>query len=749
MVDINSLNTVQKEAVLNTEGPIMILAGAGSGKTRTLTTRISYLIEEKHISPYKVLALTFSNKAAKEMRHRVAQMVSDDIGALQITTFHAFCARVLRSESQYLGLSQNFTIYDQSESRAVIKTLLQRRGISTKEISPYEILYFIEEVKNHGFYSTKEGFEDEYSADEYYPFFMEYEQELHKANSVDFGGLISGVIELFEKFPEVKERYQKRFDYVLVDEYQDTNRAQYILMQLLSDKKGNLCVVGDEDQSIYSWRGADIRNILDFEKDYPDAKLFKLEQNYRSSKNIIEAATFVIQRNTERKGKTMWTDNPEGESIEIVECQDDKKEGDFVATEISKIHKKGVTYNDVAVFYRTNSQSRLLEDNLRKRRIPYRVIGGVKFYDRKEIKDLLAYLRIVVNERDNLALSRIINVPARGIGATSLRKIEQEALKTDSSLWESVENISNFAENYTHLRLSAKIKSSLSQLSHIINEVKLLDKEKIKPSILFEKILHETGYFEMLKASKDYESMARIENLEELGNALKQFEEGNPKATLSSFLETITLDSNVDNDENASNEGEVSLMTVHGSKGLEFPYVFVTGVEENMFPSYRSLEEGSNAEEEERRLFYVAMTRAMERLYLVFAQGRMLFGQVKYNGPSRFLHEIPQKLYNWKKLTSGGFQWGSADPDADDEEDDYSQETFYDEGEVTYQVNTSSDFVVSSKFPKGSNIIHSLYGNGLVLESEGNGSDEKVVIKFSDGTRKKFMVKFAPLVLAN
>ena len=748
MINVESLNTVQREAVLNTEGPVMILAGAGSGKTRTLTTRISYLIEEKYISPFKVLALTFSNKAAKEMRYRVSQMVSDDIGALQITTFHAFCARVLRSEYKYLGLSSNFTIYDQSESRAVIKTLLQRKGISTKEISPYEISYFIEEVKNNGFYKTKEGLEEEYAADEYYPFFVEYEQELHKANSVDFGGLISGVIELFDKYPEVKERYQKRFEYVLIDEYQDTNRAQYILMRLLSSRKGNLCVVGDEDQSIYSWRGADIRNILDFETDYPDAKLFKLEQNYRSSKNIIEAASYVIQRNTERKGKKMWTDNPEGESIEIVECQDDKKEGDYVASEITKIKKKGVSYNDIAIFYRTNSQSRLLEDNLRKQRVPYRVIGGVKFYDRKEIKDLLAYLRIIVNEKDNLALSRIINIPARGIGATSLRKIEQEALKTDSSLWEAVENISELSENYAHLRLSAKIKSSLGQLSHIINEVKVLDKEKIKPSILFEKILHETGYFEMLKASKDYESMARIENLEELGNAISQFEEGNSKATLSGFLETITLDSNVDNEENGSSEGEVSLMTVHGSKGLEFPYVFVTGVEENMFPSYRSLEEGSNAEEEERRLFYVAMTRAMERLYLVFAQGRMLFGQVKFNGPSRFIHEIPPKLYNWKKLSSGGFQWGSATQDQDEEED-FSQETFFDEDEVIYQVNLNADFEARSKYPKGSKIIHSLYGDGLVIETEGVGNEEKVVIKFSDGTRKKFMVKFAPLVMAN
>jgi DNA helicase-2/ATP-dependent DNA helicase PcrA len=750
-MDLSGLNKVQKDAVLKTDGPVMILAGAGSGKTRTLVTRISYLLEEMHISPFQVLALTFSNKAAREMRERIASMVSSDIGALQITTFHAFCAKVLRFEAQYLGLSKNFTIYDTSESKAIAKSLLQRRGISTKEISPFEILNFIDGIKNHGFYPGRTETDEEYEIDKsdpFYGYYQEYEAELHKANAVDFGGLITGVIQLFEKHPEVLKRYQERFKYVLVDEYQDTNRAQFELVRMLCEKNRNVCVVGDEDQSIYSWRGADIRNILEFEKIFPEVQLLKLEQNYRSSRNIIEAATYVISRNTQRKGKQMWTDNPEGESIEIVECHNDKKEAEFISKEIKKIAAKGVSNNEIAVFYRTNSQSRLIEDNLRRMNIPYRVVGGVKFYDRKEIKDLLSYIRLVVNGKDSLALSRIINVPARGIGATSLRKLEDESLRTQASLWETVDSIVNNPEEYAHIKLSAKIKSALSGLATLINEVKVLEQEKIAPSSLFEKLLHESGYWEFLKTKKDYESQARMENLQELGSAIKQFEQSTENATLLTFLETITLDttSNEDSEEEISN-GEVSLMTIHGAKGLEFSYCFVAGAEENVFPSYRSLEDGEVGIEEERRLFYVAMTRAMERLYITFAQGRMLFGQLKFNGPSRFIHEIPNKFYAWKKSEGGtqsssGDSWNNSNSEWSD--DEFSQESQYDD-DVVYQVNET---IIKSKYPKGSDIIHSLYGKGRVLESEGAGEAEKVLIKFSDGTRKRFMVKFAPLALA-
>jgi DNA helicase-2/ATP-dependent DNA helicase PcrA len=745
-MELKHLNPNQQEAVKNTDGPIMILAGAGSGKTRTLVSRISYLLNEKRVSPYKLLALTFSNKAAREMRERVSQLVDMEFGSLQITTFHSFCVKVLRSEVTHLGLSRNFTIYDTSESKAVAKSLLGKRGISTKEISPFEILNYIEEIKNLGHYLERSG-ELDYEIDnehEFHSFYVEYERELSKANALDFGGLICGVIQLFEKFPEVKERYQKRFDYILVDEYQDTNKAQFELLRMLTGKKNNICVVGDEDQSIYSWRGADISNILDFEKVFPQVKILKLEQNYRSSKNIIEAATCVIEKNSLRKGKKMWTENPQGESIKIIECKDDRLEGSFVAEEILKLKEDKVPLTDISVFYRTNSQSRLIEDNLRKKNIPYRIIGGTKFYDRKEVKDMLAYMRIVVNEKDSLAISRIINVPARGIGAITLRKLEDEAVKMSVSLWEALKDMVDNPEKYPHVKLSAKIKSALREFVTIISEAKVLEKEKTSPVFIFEKLLQETGYFNHLKASKDFESMARLENLEELGSAIKQFEQSNKSPTLLGFLENITLDSNVEElEENPS--GEVSLMTVHGAKGLEFPFVFLVGVEENLFPSYKSLDYGVEALEEERRLFYVAMTRAMKRLYILFARGRMLFGQVKFNGPSRFIDEIPEHFYVWQRE-------GGDDPNFDLGDDDkyFSQESdSYDE--VVYQVggkrNSKGKNILGSKYLAGQAIFHDLYGEGKILETKGTGDTEKIVIKFRDGAKKRFMASMAPISL--
>jgi DNA helicase-2/ATP-dependent DNA helicase PcrA len=765
MVNINGLNPVQKEAVLQTDGPVMILAGAGSGKTKTLVTRITYLLDEKNLSPHQLLALTFSNKAAREMRERIAaELPHLDIGTLQITTFHAFCARLLRSEANYLGLSRNFTIYDEGESKAIAKSLLERRGISTKEINPFEILAYIDTLKNNGFYPGRvmaEGAAD--PTDEYFGYFEEYESELHRANAVDFGGLITAVIQLFEKFPEVLSRYQNRFHYVLVDEYQDTNRAQFELVRMLCGKRRNICVVGDEDQSIYSWRGADIRNILDFEKIFPEVKVLKLEQNYRSSKTIIQAASCVIEKNIMRKGKQMWTDNPEGDAIEIIECFNDKEEAEFVAQEVAKIHREGVPYKEMAIFYRSNAQARLLEDSLRKYKIHYRVVGGVKFYERKEIKDMLSYLRLIINAKDSLALSRIINVPARGVGATSLRKLEIEAVNGNTSLWDIIERIVSGREDFSHIKLSAKIKSSLSEFVTLINELRVMDDNKVKPSTIYEKVLHESGYYAFLKANKDYETMARLENLDELLNAITQFEESTPMPSLQGFLETITLDANSEFDEDAiSNQGQISLMTVHGAKGLEFTHAFVVGAEENVFPSYRSVDSGDNAMEEERRLFYVAMTRAMKKLYITFAQGRMLFGQVKFNGPSRFLDEIPEALFSWKKLSSSSrsnefhSSWGGRHDD-DYDPYDQSQETKYDDEPVVYRVKETSYSSAKSapketwhqpKFPKGSSVIHSLYGKGKVEESEGSGSDEKVLIKFADGARKKFMVKFAPITLA-
>jgi DNA helicase-2/ATP-dependent DNA helicase PcrA len=742
---LDFLNDSQREAVLVTDGPVMILAGAGSGKTRTLVARIQFLLEEKGISPYQILAVTFSNKAAREMRERLSSSSQISIGALQVTTFHAFCAKVLRTESTYLGLSRNFTIYDDSETQSIIKTLLAKRGISQKEISPYSVAAYIDGIKNLGFYvGLKRTPEIEKYADDLrlWDLFLEYEQELHRSNAVDFGGLITGVLNLFSNYPEVLTKYQEKYKYLLVDEYQDTNRAQFELVTILGKITRNLCVVGDEDQSIYSWRGADIRNILDFEQVFPEAKIIKLEQNYRSSKKIIEAASEVISRNYARKGKKMWTNNQEGNEIQIVECRDDRAEAEYIGQRIRNLSQQGASLKDIAVFYRNNSHSRLIEDALRKEKFPYRVVAGIKFYDRKEIKDLIAYMRVVVNKKDSLALTRIINTPARGVGTTSLRKLEDEAVRLQVSLFEIIEKIVEKPQEFKHLSLSGKVMSALSQLVQLLTEVQVLENQKGAPTFSYEKLLNESGYFEFLRADKTYEGMARLENLEELMSAIVQYEESDVDPSLVKFLENITLDNTVSED--GSPVDEISLMTVHGSKGLEYPYVFLMAVEENIFPSYKSLESGPTALEEERRLFYVAMTRAMKELVITFAQGRMLWGSLKFNGPSQFLYEIPPKYYNWTQ-----FQTGPRKNEKSSFEDYDFDQTSQDNDNIYYQDKVyqrkSPVITKMSNFPSGSKIMHALYGEGTVLDSEGMGQDEKVTILFKDGIRKKFMVKFAPL----
>lgn len=753
MMNLDHLNPAQRQAVLETDGPIMVLAGAGSGKTRTLVSRIQYLLDEKGISPFQVLAVTFSNKAAKEMRERIASVSEHDLGALQVTTFHAFCSKVLRHEAQCLGLSRNFTIYDTSEQKSVIKGVLGKRGISQKEIHPSEVLAFIEDAKNAGHYvgAKEDPLLDEIDKEDlFYDFFLEYEAELHKSNAVDFGGLITGVLNLFDNFPDVLARYQKRFKYILVDEYQDTNRAQFKLVKMLSEENRNICVVGDEDQSIYSWRGADIRNILEYESLFPDAKLIKLEQNYRSSKNIIEAASHVISKNAQRKGKELWTDNERGEAVEIVECVDDRAEAAFIASEIKTLTAAGEDPRDIAIFYRTNAQSRVIEDALRNARIAYRVVAGIKFYDRKEVKDLLAYLRLVVNPKDNLALSRVINTPARGIGARTLRKIEDEAIKKNISLWEMLELVASRSEDCKHLKLSAKVTSSISAFADLLQECMNYEKERQKPSHIYEKVLHESGYYESVLAEKTYESQARLENLTELSSGIKQFEQEEESPSLLGFLETITLDSSVDDSQDATKE--VSMMTIHGSKGLEYPFVFAAGAEENLFPSFQSIENGEESIEEERRLFYVAMTRAMKKLYILFAQGRMLWGSLKFNGPSRFLHEIPEQYYHWnfyKVSASLKDQGKRPQRDGYDFSDEYSQENAQSH-EVVYSVESKLGASAQlAQFPKGSSVRHKLYGEGKVLETAGYGQNEKLVIVFKDGAKKKFMAKFAPIEKLN
>jgi DNA helicase-2/ATP-dependent DNA helicase PcrA len=744
-MDLNHLNLAQQTAVLETDGPMMILAGAGSGKTRTLIARIQYLLEEKRLSPYQILAVTFSNKAAREMRERLAQVTEYDIGTFQITTFHSFCARLLRMEAQALGLSKNFTIFDDSESQALAKNVLSRLGINLKEITPNTLCWYVDQVKNLGYFPGS-GLEIEAQnlTDDHrlWNLFQEYESELHRNNAVDFGGLITGVLQLFAHFPDVKQKYQKRFRYLLVDEFQDTNRAQFHLINLLSDLHKNICVVGDEDQSIYSWRGADIRNILDFEKKFPETKILKLEQNYRSSKKIIQAAAYVINRNAERKGKNLWTDNPEGENLTIYECRDDREEATVIADEIKKLLKNNTKPSEVALIYRNNSQSRSLEDALRRERIHYHVVAGIKFYDRKEIKDMLSYMRVVVNPKDSLAFSRVINIPARGVGPSTLRKFEDEAVSKKMSLYEIVKDVVTQKESYKHLTIGPKIQSALSQFVFLIEEVRAMEDAGELAHVSLEKLLHDSGYFDTLKADKTVEGAARLENLQELSNALIQFQETGEAPYLSQFLETITLDTTPEEERKES----VALMTAHGSKGLEYPYIFLTGMEETIFPSFKSIEIGGRALEEERRLFYVAMTRAMQKLTITFAQARLMWGNLKFNGPSQFLHELPKECFDWVILSPHQKNKSSLNNQGSDEwfnQDisDYSEKVF--RQERVYQSTKIAQSL--SVYPKGTRIHHSIYGDGVVVESEGTGADEKILIQFRDSIRKRFMVKFAPL----
>ncbi|MDA8792681.1 UvrD-helicase domain-containing protein [Bacteriovoracaceae bacterium] len=771
-MDLSFLNDDQKAVVENVNGPSMVLAGAGSGKTRTLVSRIQYLIQEKKVSAYKILALTFSNKAAKEMRSRLSEALNVPEGQLMVTTFHSFCARLLRSEATYIGLSRSFSIYDDGESKSLIKNILGAQGISQKDIIPSDLHYFIQALKNSGHYmeQAKESFDkelEELVSNPWIEYFNEYEKQMHRSNATDFGGLICSVIQLFQEFPKVLQVYQRRYEYVLVDEYQDTNRAQYKLVSLLSEHHKNLCVVGDEDQSIYSWRGADIRNILDFEKDYPEARIFKLEQNYRTSKNIIKAASAVIDFNQERKGKKMWTANEEGSDIEIVECSDDKVEAKYVVDRMSQlVNEHNVKPSDIALFYRNNYSARIFEDELRSFKIPYRIVAGIKFYERKEIKDILSYLKVVINEKDSLSLTRIINTPTRGIGARTIRKIEDEAISQNLSLYEVISEIVNNPKNYSHLSLSTKVKSSLSLLLELFHESQVMNDDKMAPSKIVEYILSYSGYSESLYAEKNVESLNRIENLEELVSSIKQFEKDHgSQGTLDNYLETVTLDTTANEDfdedgENGNKRGSVSLMTVHGAKGLEYPYVFVVATEENVFPSYKSMDSGEKGIEEERRLFYVAMTRAMKELTISYALGRMLFGQIKFNGPSRFIDEIPKDLKHLKyhgKAEAYEDNYSQVSQYSDDSFDEFDQtpqyqKKSYNSAKIFTQPSTkknkktiSSSSLTNSTYCKGNIVKHGLYGEGVVLSAEGTGQNEKILIKFKNGTKKKFMVKFAPI----
>ncbi|WP_314004206.1 DNA helicase PcrA, partial [uncultured Paenibacillus sp.] len=637
---VEKLNPRQREAVQATDGPLLIMAGAGSGKTRVLTHRIAYLIEKKRVAPWSILAITFTNKAAREMQDRVAALVGPGGQDIWVSTFHSMCVRILRKDIGRIGYSSSFTILDSADQLSVIRNVMKDRNIDTKKFEPKAIQAKISSAKNELLtpdrYEQKAGdYFDQIAANVY----RAYQKRLKSNNSLDFDDLIMITTQLFKEVPEVLEFYQNKFRYIHVDEYQDTNRAQYMLCRMLSDKHHNICVVGDSDQSIYRWRGADIANILNFEKDYPEARTILLEQNYRSSSNILNAANAVIKQNTGRKPKKLWTDKGEGSPITVYQAASEHEEGYFVTGEIRKNKQAGRKFADHAILYRTNAQSRVIEEILIKSDIPYQIVGGIKFYDRKEIKDLLAYLRLISNPDDDVSLIRIINVPKRGIGDTTLAKVSSEAARRGESMYAVLADPDG-------IDVAGKTRAALTDFHELIdNLARMVD--YLSVTELTEKMLEFIGYREELERENTLESKSRLENIDEFLSVTMDFERRNDEKSLVAFLTDLALIADIDSmdrkDAAQDAKDAVVLMTMHSAKGLEFPVVFIIGMEEGVFPHSRAFMDNDELEEE-RRLAYVGITRAEEQLFLTCARMRTLFGQTKANAPSRFLQEVPDAV---------------------------------------------------------------------------------------------------------
>lgn len=635
---LNGLNPEQQKAVKATEGPLLIMAGAGSGKTRVLTHRIGYLMVEKGVNPYNILAITFTNKAAREMRERIGKIMGGTAEQVWISTFHSMCVRILRRDIDRIGFNRNFTILDSTDQLSVIKGILKANNIDPKKFDPRAILGSISSAKNEliapdEYAKTAGGYYEKIVSDVY----EEYQKRLRKNQALDFDDLIMSTIQLFKRVPEVLEYYQHKFQYIHVDEYQDTNRAQYLLVKLLAARFKNLCVVGDSDQSIYRWRGADIANILSFEKDYPNATVILLEQNYRSTKRILAAANNVIANNVNRKPKNLWTENQQGNKIVYYRADSEQGEAQFVAGKVKELTKNDrFKLSDIAVLYRTNAQSRVMEEVFLKSNIDYTIVGGTKFYDRKEIKDMLAYLRLIANPDDDISLQRVINVPKRGIGSTSIDKLANFAAMHDLSLFQALASVELIGLSPKTTRAAAEFRDLIQNYTRM--------QEFLSVTELVEDVLEKSGYREMLKAEKSIEAQSRLENLDELMSVTKTFEKASEDKSLIAFLTDLALVADIDSLEDDGDQADaVVLMTLHSAKGLEFPVVFIIGMEEGVFPHSRSLMEEAEMEEE-RRLAYVGITRAEQSLFLTNAQMRTLFGRTNMNPPSRFIHELPAEL---------------------------------------------------------------------------------------------------------
>ena len=722
---LTGLNKEQQQAVQHTEGPLLILAGAGSGKTKVLTVRIAHLLAQG-VNPYEILAITFTNKAAKEMKSRVEGLVGDVANRIWLSTFHSFCAKFLRFElDNFLGYNSNFTIYDTSDSQAVIKAALKALNLDDKYYPVGAMIAAISDAKNKllfasDFRKQARDFYQQKVADVY----EYYERELRKNNALDFDDLLLVAVKLLQSNEAVLDKYSKRFRYVMIDEYQDTNHAQYLLAKLLASHWKNIAVVGDADQSIYAWRGADIQNILDFEKDYPNCISIKLEQNYRSTKIILDAANAVIENNEGRPKKNLWTDKTEGAKIQHFTAQSEHEEAAFIGDTIAKKHDiHGVPYGDMAILYRTNAQSRVLEEALIKRALPYIMVGGTKFYDRKEIKDVLAYLRVLYNPFDDLSLLRIINVPKRSIGATTVAKLQDYARANGTSLFMTLTQL--------HLvdSIKGKTKEKLEEFGILIFTLVAEMEDRTVLDIL-ESILDRTGYLAQLEESTDPQDQARAENIGELLSVAKDFQDTNPSGTVEDFLEQVALVNDVDSFE--QEESKVTLMTLHAAKGLEFPIVFLGGLEEGLFPHSRTLMNPEEIEEE-RRLAYVGITRAEKELYISNATTRTVFGRTSSYLPSRFIDEIPEELVD-------GLRAKRKVPD--DIKRHVPQHMSVTSRPVTKPIVRNE---VIADWKVGDTAIHSKWGNGKVINVAGEGAGMKLTIEFPTQGVRVVMAKFAPV----
>ena len=737
----DTLNEQQKEAVLHTEGPLLILAGAGSGKTRVLTHRIAYLIEEKGINPWNILAITFTNKAAGEMRERVDNLVGFGSESIWVSTFHSMCVRILRRHIDLLGFDTNFTIYDTDDQKTLMKDICKLLQIDTKLFRERSLLAAISQAKNE--LVTPEEFriqaQGDFSRQKIASVYEEYEKQMRANNALDFDDLLVKAVQLFQTQADVLDYYQERFRYIMVDEYQDTNTVQFELVRLLSAKYRNLCVVGDDDQSIYKFRGANIRNILDFEQVFPDAKVIKLEQNYRSTSNILNAANAVIRHNHGRKDKTLWTDNGEGDKINVRQFDTAFDEAEYIVGDIRERVESGkAAYNDHAILYRTNAQSRMFEEKFVTANIPYKIVGGINFYARREIKDLLAYLKTIDNGRDDLAVRRIINVPKRGIGLTSINRVQEYASGREIGFYEAlraVDLIPNIGRGVS------KLESFVALIEHFKTDAK-----ELTISELMQEILEETGYIESLKEEGSEEAESRIENIDELISKITAYEETcedrDEPATLNGFLEEVALVADIDSLDESNDY--VVLMTLHSAKGLEFPHVYLAGMEDGIFPSYMTITADDPEEvEEERRLCYVGITRAEEELTLTCARRRMIRGETQYNKMSRFLKEIPMELLS----TGAVFQ--KPEPEEERKQSAYQQARQAFRAKAFVQPGAARSFGSPKGegpgYQVGDRVRHVKFGEGTVTAMVEGGRDYEVTVDFDGPGTKKMFAAFAKL----